>query len=122
MGSSDINPLAFSEMLVAFDFFLDSPKEIVIVSPEGKPNELEAFLQAFRKQFVPNRILIVMTEGKELESHAKVIPLIQGKHALNGKTTAYVCEKAYCKLPAQDPALFSRQISEVVKLKVEPKI
>jgi uncharacterized protein YyaL (SSP411 family) len=122
LGSSAINPLALSEMLIAFDFFLDSPKEIVIVIPEGKPKELEAFLQAFRKQFVPNRILIVVTEGKELESHAKVIPLIQEKYALNGKVTAYVCEKSYCKLPAQDPALFAQQISEVVKLKVEPRI
>ena len=88
----------------------------------GKPEEKEAFLQAFRKQYVPNRILVVVTEGKELESHAKVIPFIQKKYALNGKATAYVCEKAYCKLPAQDPALFSQQISEVVKLKDEPKI
>lgn len=122
LGSSTTNPLALSEMLMAVDFFLDSPKEIIIVTPKGKPTELEAFLQAFRKQFVPNRILIVVTEGKDLKSHAKVIPLIQEKYALNGKTTAYVCEKAYCKLPAQDPALFSQQISEMVKLKDEPKI
>jgi len=122
LGSPDINPLAYSEMLIALDFFLDSPKEIVIVTPEGKPKEREAFLRAFRKQFVPNRVLIVVTEGKELESHARVIPLIQGKHALNGKTTAYVCEKAYCKLPALDPALFSQQIGEVLKLKGEPKL
>ena len=109
-------------MLISLDFFLDSPKEIVIVTPAGKPEELDPFLQAFRKQFVPNRILVVVTEGKELESHAKVIPFIKEKFALNGKTTAYVCEKAYCKLPAQDPALFSQQISEVIKLKGEPKI
>jgi uncharacterized protein YyaL (SSP411 family) len=44
LGSSTINPLAFSEMLMAFDFFLDSPKEIIIVTPEGKPEELESFL------------------------------------------------------------------------------
>lgn len=122
LGSSAINPLALSEMMIAFDFFLDSPKEILIVTPAGKPEGKEAFLQAFRRQFVPNRILVVVTEGKELESQAEVIPFIKEKYALNGKTTAYVCEKTYCKLPAQDPALFSRQISEVVKLKVEPKI
>lgn len=122
LGSPTTNPLALSEMLLAYDFFLDSPKEIIIVAPEGKPNKREAFLEAFRKQFVPNRILIVVTEGRELKSYAKVIPLIQGKYALNGKTTAYVCEKAYCKLPTQDPALFSRQIIEMAKQKVEPKI
>jgi uncharacterized protein YyaL (SSP411 family) len=122
LGSSAINPLALSEMLIAFDFFQDSPKEILIVTPERKPEEKEAFLQAFRKQYVPNRILVVVTEGKELESHAKVIPFIKEKYALNGKATAYVCEKAYCKLPAQNPALFSQQISEVVKLMNEPKI
>ncbi len=119
LGSPGVNPLAFSEMLVAFDFFKDSPKEIIIVIPEGKPEELEAFLSVYRKQFVPNRIFIVVAEGEEWEAHAKVIPLIQGKHAINGKITAYVCEKAFCKLPVQDPTLFSKQISEVAKLKFE---
>lgn len=119
LGSPNTDPLAFSEMLIAFDFFLDSPKGIVIVTPDGKPNELETFLQAFRQQFVPNRILIVVTQGKANKSSSAIIPSIRGKHALNGKTTAYVCEETLCKLPTQDPTIFSQQIREVIKLKTK---
>jgi uncharacterized protein YyaL (SSP411 family) len=115
-GILTTNPVALSEMLLAVDFYLDNPKEIIIVAPKGKTSETGSFLSEFRKQFLPNRILTVVTEGKELESHAKIIPLVQGKLALNGKATAYVCEKRICKLPTNDPKVFAQQIREVEEL------
>ena len=57
-------------------------------------------------------------EGKDLETHARLIPVAGKKAALMGKTTAYVCLKGICKLPATDPALFAEQLSEVEKLPV----
>ena len=117
LGGSTSNPLALSEMMLALDFYLDRPKEIIIVAPEGKRDKAEPFLREFRKQFLPSRILTVATEGKDLESHARLIPAARGKFALKGMTTAYVCEKGICKLPAQDPKLFARQLQEVEKLK-----
>jgi len=121
LGGSESNPVALSEMLLSLDFYLDSPKEIVIVSPEGKNDEAEPFLREFRKQFLPNRTLIVVSAGKELDSHAKIVPVARGKFAMGGKATAYVCEKGLCSLPAEDPALFSKQIKEVAKLKMNTK-
>ena len=121
LGGTESNPLALSEMLLSLDFFLDSPKEIVIVTPEGKGDEAVPFLREFRKQFLPNRTLIVAGAGKELESHAKIVPVARGKFAIGGKTTAYVCEKGYCELPAKKAALFSQQISEVKKLTEDPR-
>jgi uncharacterized protein YyaL (SSP411 family) len=110
------NPFALSEMLLTFDFFTDSPKEIVIVSPGGKTSEVESFLSVFRKQYLPNRILSVVIQGNDLKSHAKVIPLIQGKTPQTGKTTAYICESGVCKLPTTEPEVFARQIKTVEKL------
>jgi uncharacterized protein YyaL (SSP411 family) len=114
------HPHALSEMLVAVDFYLDKPKEIIIIAPEGKRAEASPFLSEFRKAFLPNRILSVITEGNELESHAAVIPLVQGKSALEGKATAYVCEKGICLLPTGDPDTFAREIKTVEKLKKIP--
>ena len=68
------------------------------------------------EQFLPNRILTVVAEGEDLESHAKVTPLVHGKSAMGGKTTAYVCEKGACELPTSDPKMFSQQIKKVKKL------
>jgi len=120
LGGTESNQIALSEMLLSLDFYLDSPKEIVIVAPEGKKEEAEPFLREFRKQFLPNRALIVVAAGKELESHAELVPVAKGKFPIGGKTTAYVCEKGYCSLPAKDPALFSQQIGAVAKLTENP--
>jgi uncharacterized protein YyaL (SSP411 family) len=121
LGGSSSNPLAHSEMMLALDFYLDNPKEIVIVAPDGKIDESAPFLEEFRKQFLPNRILTVATDGKDIEAHARLIPVARGKFAIKGKTTAYVCEKGTCKLPARDPKLFAQQLREVEQLNVVTK-
>ncbi|MBW1767856.1 MAG: thioredoxin domain-containing protein [Deltaproteobacteria bacterium] len=112
-GTLTSNPAALSEMLHAVDFFLDTPKEIIIVTPKGKKGEEDQFLNVFREQFLPNRILTVVAEGEDLESHAEVIPLVQRKSAMGGKATAYICEKGVCELPTSDPKVFSQQIKKV---------
>ncbi|KKK55998.1 hypothetical protein LCGC14_3068930, partial [marine sediment metagenome] len=115
-GTLTSNPIALSEMLLAVDFYLDKPKEIIIVAPKGKKGAADLLLAEFRKQFLPNRILTVVTEGKKLKSHAKFMPLVQSKFAQNGKATAYVCERGICELPTSDPKVFAQQIREVEKL------
>ena len=107
------SPTALSEMLLALDFRLDNPKEIVIVTPSGKKWDANLFLAEFRKKYLPNKILVVSEEGAELERHAEMVPVIKSKFAQSGKTTAYVCEKGLCKLPTSDPKVFSQQIATV---------
>ncbi len=109
-------PTALSELLLAVDYYLDKPKEIIIVTPKSRA-EAGPFLAQLRTTFVPNRIVTVVTEGQELAAQAKLIPLLQGKVAQGGKTTAYVCEKGVCQLPTTDPAVFARQISQLRPLR-----
>ncbi len=108
------SPAALSEMLLALDFHLDTPKEVIIVTPESR-GQAEPFLVQLRQTFLPNRILAVVSEP-ELSGHAKLLPLIEGKRAIKGKPTAYVCEKRVCELPTSDPEVFARQIGKVSPL------
>lgn len=110
-------PTALSHMLLALDFYLDKPKQIVIVATETADNELNSFLKAFRQTYSPNRALVVLTESKTLKDYESIIPLIKGKKALGGKVTAYVCEDGECQLPTQDQQVFSKQISTTSNLK-----
>ena len=110
------NPTALSEMLLALDFRLDKPKEIVIVIPKNRKAQAEPLLATFRNKYLPNRIFTLVTEGEELTSHAKLIPLLQGKHAIKDQPTAFVCEKGICALPTSKPKVFGKQISAVKKL------
>ncbi|MDM8522564.1 thioredoxin domain-containing protein [Desulfococcaceae bacterium HSG8] len=109
-------PAALAEMLLAVDFFLDKPKEIVIITPDGKTDEAGPFLSLFRKEFLPNRILIVTSDGKDAALHTGIIPLLRGKKALHGKATAFVCESGSCKFPTDDPMVFVKQIRTVKNL------
>ncbi|ACN14663.1 conserved hypothetical protein [Desulforapulum autotrophicum HRM2] len=102
-------PSALSEMLLAIDYYFDNPKEIIVIAPTEKPDAGDCLLETFRNLFIPNRILMVADE-KQAADHAKIIPLAQGKKAINGKATAYVCENGTCKLPTSDPEVFDKQL------------
>jgi uncharacterized protein YyaL (SSP411 family) len=102
------SPRGFGRMLDAVDFMLDRPKEILILAPNAR-EEAEPFLKQFRQLFFPNRVLIVTTEP-EIPALRSQVPLLEHKRALQGKTTAYVCENQVCDFPAKDPATFAKQI------------
>jgi uncharacterized protein YyaL (SSP411 family) len=108
------SPTAAAEMLVAVDYHLDTPQEIVIVTPRMR-GDAQPLLTQLQRTFVPNRVLAVVTEG-ELASQAKVIPLLEGKTARGGQPTAYVCERHVCALPTTDPAVFGEQLRKVHQL------
>ncbi len=108
------NPLALSEMLLALEFYCDKVKAIIVVTPEGERDSAAPMLAALRQTFLPNRVLVVVEEGSELERHAKLVPQLQGKVALHGRATAYVCVEGSCQLPCEDAAIFARQLAEIV--------
>jgi uncharacterized protein YyaL (SSP411 family) len=103
-------PAYLSDMLLGVDFALDTPKEIVIVTPHSR-SEAEPLLEQLRRRFVPNRILVVAPQGAALAAAQKLIPLVENKIAQDGRATAYVCEKRVCKLPTTDPEVFAGQIT-----------
>jgi hypothetical protein len=94
--------------LVALDYALDSPLEVVVVAPA--PGGAAALEAAQRRIFVPNRIYVVATEGEDLAAKARLVPLLEGKRALGGKATAYVCQARVCDLPTSDPKVFAAQL------------
>ena len=104
-------PAALAAMLLALDFHLDRAKQVLIVTPDSLA-QAEPFLAKFRRKFIPNRILTVVTEN-ELPRQADIVPLLKHKRALQGKATAYVCEQKVCELPTVDPEVFAEQIMKV---------
>ncbi len=114
------SPGAVSHMLLAVDFYLDQPKEIVIVTRKGEKAHAAPFLAALDKMFLPNRTLTVAEEGDELKAHARLIPVARGKIALQGKASAYVCIKGVCDLPTILPEQFDKQIRIVYPIDNKP--
>ncbi|HSD27123.1 MAG TPA: thioredoxin domain-containing protein, partial [Vicinamibacteria bacterium] len=112
-------PEAFSELLLAVDFHLDTPKQVVIVTPRGR-SDAEPFLARLGRAFVPNRVLVVAAEGQDLAAQARLVPLLEGKVAREGKATAYVCERRVCELPTSDPEVFAAQVARTAPLVRRP--
>jgi uncharacterized protein YyaL (SSP411 family) len=98
-------------MLLGLDYFLDTAKEIVIVTPTSRA-EAGPFLAGLRNIFVPNKVLIIAAEGADLERQAGLVPLLEGKKARAGKTTAYICEAGICQLPTSDVEKFVQQLRD----------
>ena len=113
-GTMKRSPRSATKMLSALDFKNDLPKEIVIVKPSPEA-DAGPLLEKIRTTYVPNKVLVVITEGDEADALAKLVPLAKGKVALEGRPTAYVCEKQVCALPTSDPEVFEKQIARVRK-------
>ncbi len=103
-------PTALTDMLLALDFALDAPREVVLVWPRGDPPE--PFVSVLRRQFLPNRALCGAAQ-EEIERLGRIAQVAAGKLAAGGRTTAYVCEKGVCALPAIAPEKLAAQLVPV---------
>ena len=107
--------MAANEQLLALDFLLDTPREIVIaVSPDDRG--AAPFLDRLRARFLPNRVLVTFTTA-DLAALAPLTPLAADKPLRNHRTTAYVCEHHVCALPTNDPDQFAAQLTSVQPLR-----
>jgi uncharacterized protein YyaL (SSP411 family) len=105
-------PVALSEMLLALDAFTDAPREVVLVWPEAAPAPDE-LLAVLRRTFLPNRALTGAAEGAALERLARTAPVAEGRVAVGGQPTAYVCERGACRLPVISPDKLAEQLRPV---------
>ena len=105
-------PIALTEMLIALDAFTDPPREVVLVWPAGEPPP-DPFLDVLRRTFLPSRAITGAAEGNPLARLARLAPVAEGRVAVSGKPTAYVCERGACRLPAISPEKLAEQLRPV---------
>jgi uncharacterized protein YyaL (SSP411 family) len=92
-------PLGFGQWLIALDYALSHPREIAIVgNPEAA--DTRALLEVCRSGYRPHQVVALGAPDAE----APVIPLLQGRHQIEGRATAYVCADMTCRAPVTDPA------------------
>ncbi len=87
------------QMLVALEFALASPIEIVLAG--GREDaQIQEMLRIIRKHFLPGAVVMMAGEA--------AVPM----PAIEGRATAYVCENYACKLPVTDAAALESQLAE----------
>jgi uncharacterized protein YyaL (SSP411 family) len=93
---------AMPQMLVALDFGLSKPRQIVIAGKKGEP-ETRALLKEVHRHFLPKTILF-LADGAEGQKYlGEKNEAIHAMSLVEGKAAAYVCENFTCKAPVTDP-------------------
>jgi uncharacterized protein YyaL (SSP411 family) len=100
--------IGYPMLLVALDHYYDTPLEVAIIAPLNQ-DEARPLVERLRKTFVPNKAFAVLIDAQAAEQQSQV-PWLEGKHAMGGKATAYVCERGRCELPTPKPSVFQKQV------------
>ena len=95
-------PYAMPQMLIALDYVLHKPRQIVIA---GKRNDEMTYrmLQEVYKHFLPGKVIIQLENSSSKTFASKIL-------TPNEKTTAYVCENFACQLPVTSLEKFKKLI------------
>ncbi|OLD99874.1 MAG: thioredoxin domain-containing protein [Candidatus Rokubacteria bacterium 13_1_20CM_4_68_9] len=101
------HPTGFGRFLCAHDLHLGPVVEIAVVAPHLEVDE--ALMREVFGRYLPNRVVAGASDG----DHSAVlgVPLLEGRRAVDGRTTVFVCRNYACELPATDPATLGRQLS-----------
>lgn len=97
----DAAPTGFTQMMVALDFALGPSYEVVIT---GNPHaeDTETLLNALRRTFVPNKVVLFLPAGEVSPEITRIAPFTKGMTAEAGRATAYVCQNYRCELPTTE--------------------
>ena len=91
-------PSAMPQMLVALDFRLNTPRQIVIAGRAGAPDTME-LLTEVRRHFAPSTI-VLLADGAEGQAYlGQKLEVLASMSMSKGKAAAYVCENFTCQAP-----------------------
>jgi uncharacterized protein len=93
-------PGGFGHALCALDLYLSTAKEVAIVGDPGSAETKALAAEVTSKRFLPNHVLAVASPDDEAARDA--VALLRDRIPVNGRATAYVCERFACKLPVAD--------------------
>ena len=95
-------PSAMPQILVALDYTLGKPQQIVIAG-ERDAEDTGALLREVHGTYSPNKIVLLAdTDGAAFL--AAKLPALREMNPIDGQATAYVCENFTCRAPVTDPA------------------
>ncbi len=102
-------PVGLPQMLVACEFFLGEPRQIVLVG-EREGVDTQALVRTFYSRFVPNRVVLLVDSEATRRGLAAGIPAVGQMQKVDGRAAAYVCRNYTCQLPVSGPAEFAELI------------
>jgi len=104
------SPSAHTQLMVAIDFAAGPAYEVVIAGG-SQADDTKRMLDAIRKLFVPNKIVILRPTDQESPEIDDIAPFTRYHSSIDGIATAYVCLNYNCKLPTTDISSLPKLLS-----------
>ncbi len=92
------SPLGFLKLACVADFYLESPREVVVAGALDDPRTLR-LLGVLRAPYAPNTVVAHAAPGEDYAD----IPLLRGRAPVDGSPAVYVCEHYACRRPVTTP-------------------
>lgn len=102
------HPRGYLRMLEALDFYLHTPKEIVIAGSRDD-DRTKALLRTVHAQYLPNKA-IALADPAALPDDPG--PLLAHKAPIDGQPTAFVCENYACRQPVTASGALAELLSQ----------
>jgi uncharacterized protein YyaL (SSP411 family) len=99
------------QMLVALDFSLSKPRQIVIAGKKDAPGT-KALLKEVHRHFLPKTILLLADGSDGQKFLGEKNEAIRAMSMVEGKPVAYVCENFTCKAPVTEPKQLAKLLVE----------
>ncbi len=94
-------PQSLPQMLVAVDFYLIKPAQIILAGNKNHPLMRE-MVDEINSHFLPNKVIIYADNGEGQKFLNEFIPSINNFSPLGGRQTAYICHNFICELPVSN--------------------
>ena len=94
-------PTALPQMLVALDYSLGKPRQIVIAGEKDNA-DTKKLLSEVRAHYLPSATLILADQSEGQKYLGEKLEAIRAMKKVDGKAAAYVCENFTCKVPVTD--------------------
>ncbi len=101
---------AMPQMLVALDYSLSKPQQIVIAGKADAP-ETKTLLKEVNRHFLPKTTLMLADGAGGQKYLGEKNEAIRAMSMIDKKPAAYVCENFTCKAPVTDPKALSKILS-----------
>jgi uncharacterized protein len=99
-GMMERAPTGFGHALGALDLYVSAAKEVAIVG-DPSADDTRRLVEEVWRRFQPNRVLAVAAPDDDA---TRTVPLLADRPQVDGRATAYVCERFVCQRPVTDPS------------------
>jgi uncharacterized protein YyaL (SSP411 family) len=104
-------PDAHTFWMVALSFGVGPAQEVVIAGDAGAADTM-AMRAAMDRAWAPNAVVLHRAPGAGDPPIAELAPFTREQTAIDGRASAYVCERHACRAPTFDPSAAVRMLAQ----------